>query len=106
MRPLRAIPLVTALLLAGLVAVAPPAFAHALLVRSFPAAGATLVRAPGLLKLYFTEAPDPRLSTVSLLTSAGRVVPGIGKPTPAPGDAQELRSALPHLAKGVYTINW
>lgn len=106
MRPLRAIPLVTALLLAALVAVAPPAFAHALLERSYPAAGASLPRSPGVLKLYFTEAPDPRLSTVTLLTSAGRAVPGVGMPASAPGDAQELRSALPHLAKGVYTVNW
>ena len=56
--------------------------------------------------LVFTEAPEPGLSTVSLLDSSGRQVPGIGKPTTVPGHAQELRVALPRLANGVYTVNW
>ncbi len=56
--------------------------------------------------LYFTEAPDPSLSTVSLLDSSGQTVPGVGKPTPAPGNARELRVRLPRLADGVYTVNW
>ena len=56
--------------------------------------------------LYFTEAPEPSLSTVSLLDSAGQTVPGVGKPAVAPGNARELRVALPRLAKGVYTVNW
>jgi hypothetical protein len=56
--------------------------------------------------LYFTEAPDPSLSTVSLLNSAGRAVPGVGKPAVAPGNSEELRPALPRLTNGVYTVNW
>ncbi len=106
MRVLRALPLATLAMLAGFVVLAPPASAHALLERSYPAAGAVLARSPRAMQMYFTEAPDPGLSTVALLNSAGRAVPGIGAPAVAAGNAQELRVPLPRLAKGVYTVNW
>jgi len=103
---LRAGLLAAVLALAGIGVLASPADAHALLERSYPAAGASLPRAPHAMLLYFTEAPDPSLSTVILLDSSGQTVPGVGKPTVAPGDAQELRATLPRLADGVYTVNW
>jgi copper transport protein len=106
MRSLRAIVLVAVLALAGVGVLASPASAHALLERSYPAAGASLPRAPHTMLLFFTEAPDPGLSPVSLLDSSGRTVAGVGKPTPAPGNARELRATLPRLADGVYTVNW
>jgi len=106
MRSLRAALLVVVLALAGVGALASPAAAHALLERSYPAAGASLPRAPHAMLLFFTEAPDPGLSTVSLLDSSGQTVSGVGKPTVAPGNTQELRVALPPLTDGVYTVNW
>jgi copper transport protein len=106
MRSLRAVLLVAVLALAGVGVLASPASAHALLERSYPAAGASLPQAPHTMLLYLTEAPEPSLSTVSLLNSSGQAVPGVGKPTPAPGDAQELRVTLPRLADGVYTVSW
>jgi copper transport protein len=106
MRSLRAVLLVAVLALAGVGVLASPADAHALLERSYPAAGASLPRAPHVMLLYFTEAPDPGLSTVLLLDSSGQTLPGVGKPTVAPGNAQELRVTLPRLAAGVYTVNW
>jgi copper transport protein len=106
MRSLRAALLVAVLALAGVGVLASPAYAHALLERSYPAAGVSLPRAPHVMLLYFTEAPDPSLSPVSLLDSSGQIVPGVGKPTPAPGNAQELRVRLPGLADGVYTVHW
>jgi copper transport protein len=106
MRSLRAVLLVAVLALAGVGVLASPASAHALLERSVPAAGASLPRAPHTMLLYFTEAPEPSLSTVSLLNSSGQAVSGVGKPTPAPGNAKELRVALPRLADGVYTVSW
>src|SRR5436190_21425154 len=97
--------LLAAVLAVGAVGLlASPASAHALLERSYPAAGASLPRAPHTMLLVFTEAPDPSLSTVSLLNSSGQAVSGVGKPTPAPGNAQELRVTLPRLADGVYTV--
>jgi copper transport protein len=106
MRSLRAVLLVAVLALAGVGVLASPAAAHALLERSYPAAGASLPRAPHAMLLFFTEAPDPGLSTVSLLDSSGQTVSGVGKPTVAPGNTQELRVALPPLTDGVYTVNW
>jgi copper transport protein len=105
MRSLRAL-LVAVLALGGVGVLASPAYAHALLERSYPAAGTSLPRAPHVMLLYFTEAPEPSLSTVSLLDSSGQAVPGVGKPTVAPGNARELRVRLPRLADGVYTVNW
>ena len=106
MTSLRAVLLVAVLALAGVGVLASPADAHALLERSYPAAGASLPRAPHAMLLYFTEAPEPSLSTVSLLDSSGQIVPGVGKPAVVPGDAQELRATLPPLTDGVYTVNW
>jgi len=106
MRSLRAVLLVAVLALAWGGVIASPADAHALLERSYPAAGASLPGAPHAMLLYFTEAPEPSLSTVLLLDSSGQTVPGVGKPTPAPGNARELRVRLPPLTDGVYTVNW
>ena len=106
MRSLRAVLVVAVLALAGVGALASPADAHALLERSYPAAGTSLPRAPHAMLLYFTEAPEPSLSTVSLLDSSGQTLPGVGKPTVVPGNARELRVRLPRLADGVYTVNW
>src|SRR5258708_19152729 len=106
MRSLRAVLLVTVLALAWVGVLASPGEAHALLDRSYPAAGASLSRAPQAMLLYFTEAPEPSLSTVSLLDSSGQIVPGVGTPAVVPGDAQELRATLPTLTDGVYTVNW
>src|SRR5258708_8149753 len=106
MRSLRAVLLVTGLALAWVGGLASPAEAHALLERSYPAPGASLSRAPHAMLLYFTEAPEPSLSTVSLLDSSGQIVPGVGTPAVAPGDAQELRATLPTLTDGVYPVTW
>ena len=106
MRSLRAVLLVAVLALAGVAALASPADAHALLEHSYPAAGASLPRAPHAMLLFFTEAPDPGLSTVSLLDSSGHAVVGVGQPTVVTGNTRELRVRLPRLADGVYTVNW
>jgi copper transport protein len=106
MRAWRAALLAAVLAVCAVGLLASPADAHALLERSYPAAGASLAHAPRALLLDFTEAPEPSLSTVSLLDSSGRTVPGVGKPTPVPGDSLDLRAALPSLANGVYTVNW
>src|SRR5215470_16423242 len=106
MTSLRATLLAAVLALAGVGVLASPAYAHALLERSSPAAGASLPRAPQAMLLYFTEAPEPSLSTVLLLDSSGQTVPRVGKPAVVPGNAGELRVGLPRLPDGVYTVNW
>src|SRR5260221_1048204 len=106
MRSLRAVVLLTVLALAWVGVLASPAEAHALLERSYPAAGASPSRAPHAMLLYFTEAPEPGLSAISLLDSSGQIVPGVGTPAAVPGDAEELRATLPTLIDAVYTVNW
>ena len=98
MRSLRAVLLVAVLALAGVGVLASPADAHALLQRSYPAAGASLPRAPHVMLLYFTEAPDPSLSTVSLLDSSGQTVPGVGKPTVGAGQRAGAAGERCHLS--------
>ncbi len=92
---------------AGLSILVPAAAAHALLVGSQPAANASLSRAPRQLALSFTEAPDPRLSSVQLLNAAGRLVSGVSGARSRPGHPTELYVTLaPGLADGVYTVHW
>lgn len=91
----------------SLSAFAPPAAAHALLVSSRPAPGASLPRSPSRLLLSFTEAPDPVLSTVRVLDAAGRVVGGVSPERPLPGRPAVLQVALSRpLADGLYTVVW
>ncbi|MGH3444365.1 MAG: copper resistance CopC/CopD family protein, partial [Nocardioidaceae bacterium] len=105
-RAARVAMLVGVLVLAGVGVLASPAAGHSLLKRSSPAAGSSLPHPPRVLKLFFTEPPEPSLSTVSVLDSSGQAVPGVGKPAVVPGNPDQLRAALPRLSDGVYTVNW
>jgi copper transport protein len=96
-----------AVLGAGLSFLVPTAAAHALLVGSQPAAGASLARAPRQLTLTFTEAPDPSLSSVQLLNATGRLVSGVSSARPRPGHPAELYVTVARgLTDGVYTVHW
>jgi copper transport protein len=94
-------------LLAGvwLLAVCGVAGAHALLRDSTPAGGASLDRAPRQVVLTFTERPEPRLSTVHVLDTAGRRVEA-GAAAPVDGNPLQLRVPLGDLADGTYTVSW
>src|ERR1035437_7773998 len=88
-------------------ALAPSAAAHALLVGSRPASGASLRHSPSRLLLIFTEAPDPELSAVQVLDAAGRIVGGVSNARPLPGRPAALQVTLSRpLADGVYTVVW
>jgi copper transport protein len=88
-----------------LLATGPAAAAHASLLSSEPAGGSSLERAPAAVTLRFSEQPDPRLSTVRVLDSGGRVVAG-GPARPVAGRPQELRLAVAGLPAGGYTVSW
>jgi copper transport protein len=106
-RALRAAGVVTlAAVLAVIGMLASPAAGHSLLKRSSPAAGSSLAHSPRVLQLSFTEPPELNLSTISVLDSSGQAVPGVGTAAAVPGNPDELQSALPRLADGVYTVNW
>ncbi len=87
------------------IGLASPAMAHALLASSQPAAGSNLPSAPTEVVLTFTEAPDPKLSSVQVLSSTGTSVT-TGPATGVAGSPTKLRVGLKALQPGVYTVAW
>src|SRR5438034_9820196 len=90
--------------LAVAIGLASPVMAHALLASSQPAAGANLSSAPTEVVLTFTEAPDPKLSTIQVLGATGSVTSG--PVTAVTGSPTKLRVGLRSLTPGVYTVAW
>ena len=80
------------------------AFAHAHLQRASPAADSTVAGSPPSLTLRFTEAVEPRFSSVELQDAKGAAVE-IAKPV-AQDSGMALTTPLPHLAPGPYTVIW
>jgi methionine-rich copper-binding protein CopC len=87
------------MLLLGLL-LATPAFAHARLVSSDPAANAK-VKSPGQIKLHFSESLEPAFSAASLTDAGGKTVPvsrSVGSDT---------ITLLPLTLKpGAYEVTW
>ncbi len=81
-----------------------PAFAHAHLDRSTPTAGAT-VTAPREVTLWFTEALEPKFSTIEVRDAKG-VAMHTGKATPGADNTAELSVAVKPLPPGRYTVIW
>jgi copper transport protein len=105
-RRIVAVSLVCIAAIGTLSALAPPAWAHAALVSSDPADGAQLKSAPASVTMTFTETPDPKLSVVHVLDTAGASVES-GSVASVPGSSKELRIAVkPGLPDGVYTVSW
>jgi methionine-rich copper-binding protein CopC len=99
--------LVVALAVVGPALITPPAMAHAELTRALQAAGASLVQSPLSIRLTFSEAVDPTVSSIELYGSDGRRVGGVEKPTTAPGGAPALQARLTTvLTDGLYTVEW
>ncbi len=90
-------------LFAGLTA-AGPAFAHAQLVRATPAAGAT-VAAPADVAITFSEAVEPRFSSITVRDAKGERV-DVGQPHQLEGDAHRLGVDLKPLPPGTYAVTW
>ncbi|MEZ4681097.1 MAG: copper resistance protein CopC [Caldilineaceae bacterium] len=79
--------------------------AHALLVRSTPAAGAELAAAPPAIDLWFSEPLEGRFSTVYLVDTAGVEI-GKGDATVDAADPTHMTLVPPPLAPGIYTVVW
>jgi copper transport protein len=108
MRAARRIGLVALLLAAvgiWLASTGTPASAHALVASSQPADGAVLSSSPSQVLITFTEAPDPGLSSIQVLSSAGTPVTA-AKAQTVPRAPRQLRVPLPKLQDGVYTVSW
>jgi len=88
-----------------LLALAIPASAHAVFVSASPAPGASLTRAPALLRIVFSEPLVPALSGVELEASSGKPVqPRSAQVDPRDHSAYEL--SLPRLRPDRYTVIW
>lgn len=88
------------MLLAATTAVCAPAWAHAALKSSEPAANAS-VKSPSLIRLVFSESLEPAFSGASLSDAAGKTIPvsaAVG------GSAITLMPLS--LKPGVYKVNW
>jgi len=89
----------------SVLALAGPAAAHALRQSSFPDAGATVARAPAEVRVTFGEEPDPRLSSLQVLDTAGHNHTA-GPTAAVPGQPLSLRVPVGPLSDGVYTVSW
>jgi methionine-rich copper-binding protein CopC len=88
------------IIIAALLLAASPAFGHARLTDSTPAANAS-VKSPGLVRLHFSEALEPAFSGATLKDAAGKTIPASAA---VGGTAVTL--IAPALRPGAYTVEW
>jgi copper transport protein len=81
------------------------ASAHALLVRSDPANGTALAKAPSTVRLWFSEEISGTLSTAHLVDRDGRKIAG-ARAASEQASATELDVVLPSLGTGTYGVLW
>jgi copper transport protein len=80
--------------------------AHAVLVRSIPAANTELLQAPGSIELWFSEPLEAEFSSVRLITSTGaEILPASHNVDPADPTHLTATLAAP-LPPGFYTVAW
>ena len=92
---------VAAVLVAG--ALATLAFAHNKLMKSVPAAGASLKTSPAHVEMWFDEKPDPAVTKIAVKGPAGAV--GIGSPH-AGSDKSIVADFKGTLPAGQYSVSW
>lgn len=92
--------------IAAAIACAPfTAWAHATIVKSEPAKDALLVASPPAIVLAFNEPVEPAFSSVKLLNEAGNAIT-TEKPVVDPANKKVLRTAIPVLINGKYTVKY
>jgi methionine-rich copper-binding protein CopC len=84
-----------------------PAYAdaHAHLDHAAPAVGSTVQAAPKQVAIWFTEALEPKFSTIEVHDSKGAAMQA-GPATLAPDNTAELRVPLKPLTAGTYKVIW
>lgn len=78
-------------------------FAHMKLARTLPAADSTVTAAPTQVQAWFTQAPDPKVSRLSLEGPSGTVKLGAVRAAEDKSLAAPIEGALPD---GTYTVSW
>jgi copper transport protein len=86
-------------------ATAIPVSAHALPVASDPLPGAILQQPPRVVTMTFNEPPEPALSYINVLDTAGRHHE-VGHAAASPTDPRILSVGVANVGKGVYTVSW
>jgi copper transport protein len=84
---------------------ASPAFAHAALESTDPAAGATVPTSPAAIELRFSESVSVGLGGVRVIAAGGETI-RTGRPATVPDQPEVVRTSLPKLAKGTYVVTW
>ena len=82
-----------------------PASAHALLVRSNPAANAVLEQPPVQVEIFFSEPLEAQLSSIKVFDSNNLSVDA-GDVRVDPADPTRMTVSLRSLNDGVYTVTW
>ena len=95
-----AIPAAAALLFAPTLALA-----HAQLQRATPAVGSTVPRPPAEVELTFSEAVEPRFSTIAVADASGKRIDKQDVHV-VTGDAKRLAVGLLASTPGTYTVTW
>lgn len=95
----------TRMVVAGLLLLPTQALAHAHLDRSTPARGATVSPAPKQVTLWFTEALEPKFSSIVVQDQKGAAVQD-GTATLDPANTAQLRVGLKPLPPGTYKVIW
>jgi copper transport protein len=83
----------------------PSARAHALFVRSNPAANAVLAVPPVQVEIFFSEPLEEKLSSIQVFDSNSIRV-DVGDVRVDPTDPTRLTVSLHSLSEGVYTVTW
>ena len=82
-----------------------PAFAHATLVKSSPAAGATLAQSPSEIRAVFSEELAVKGSVMRLYDGADHLL-ATGGVDLKDTDHESMRILPPLLATGTYVVRW
>ena len=82
-----------------------PVLAHALLVRSNPAANAVLAQPPVQVELFFSESVAETLSDIKVYNTSGSEV-DVRDVRVDPSDPTRMTVSLRSLTDGVYTVTW
>lgn len=77
--------------------------AHGYVARSEPAASETLEQPPEVIRVWFTQQLEGKVSTLELVDAAGQPVPGELQVNEAEA---MLALRVPALAPGAYTVYW
>jgi copper resistance protein C len=90
-------------LVAALAAGAATAHAHAYLDHTSPRVGSTVTSSPGEVRMWFTQALEPKFTTAQLRSSAGAVIANGGVDG---ADPKQIVIRVQALPPGSYKVFW